>query len=41
MIREIMENWDRYCTDENFVGIGSTRKVYIVCDYVVKINTHP
>ncbi|MCD5324422.1 MULTISPECIES: protein kinase [Pontibacillus] len=41
MIEEIINNWNSYCTEENFIGIGSTRKVYKVSGYVVKINLHP
>ncbi|GAA0339633.1 hypothetical protein GCM10008967_32490 [Bacillus carboniphilus] len=41
MLETIMENWNDYCKVENFVGIGSTRKVYRVGDYVVKVYLHP
>lgn len=33
---DIMENWDTLCTKENFIGLGSTRKVYCLGKYVVK-----
>ncbi|MFJ3387711.1 MULTISPECIES: protein kinase [unclassified Lysinibacillus] len=41
MIKQIIQNWNQYCRDENFVGIGSTRKVYRVLDYVIKVHLHP
>ena len=40
MLEDIIENWSSYCKDENFVGIGSTRKVYKVSDYVIKVHLH-
>jgi hypothetical protein len=36
-----MKDWKQYCVDENFVGIGSTRKVYRVADCVIKVHMHP
>ncbi|MGO4936498.1 hypothetical protein ACTQ54_02505 [Fundicoccus sp. Sow4_H7] len=41
MLAELIENWEQYCNEENFVGIGSTRKAYHVSDYVIKVNIHP
>ncbi|MEB2282693.1 protein kinase [Lysinibacillus xylanilyticus] len=41
MHKQIIQNWNQYCRDENFVGIGSTRKVYRVLDYVIKVHLHP
>lgn len=41
MHKQILQNWNQYCIDENFVGIGSTRKVYRVLDYVIKVHLHP
>ncbi|MGG2054486.1 protein kinase [Lysinibacillus pakistanensis] len=41
MLKQIIQSWDQYCRDENFVGIGSTRKVYRVLDYVIKVHLHP
>ncbi|WP_255505197.1 hypothetical protein [Lysinibacillus sphaericus] len=41
MIKQIIQNWNQYCRDGNFVGIGSTRKVYRVLDYVIKVHLHP
>lgn len=40
MIEEIIGNWDSYFIDENFADIGSTRKVYRVSDYVIKVHLH-
>jgi len=40
MLQEIIENWNNYCNEENFIGIGSTRKVFRVTDYVVKLHIH-
>ncbi|KIL51420.1 hypothetical protein KP77_09320 [Jeotgalibacillus alimentarius] len=36
-----MENWKDYCSEENFLGIGSTRKVYRAGDKVIKVHLHP
>lgn len=41
MLEELIRNWKLYCKEQNFVGIGSTRKVYRVLDYVIKVNLHP
>lgn len=41
MLKQIIQSWDQYCRDENFIGIGSTRKVYRVLDYVIKVHLHP
>ncbi|OJH16125.1 hypothetical protein BLX88_25320 [Bacillus obstructivus] len=41
MLKQIIQNWKQYCSDDNFVGIGSTRKVYRVLDYVIKVHLHP
>ncbi|WP_404407120.1 protein kinase [Jeotgalibacillus malaysiensis] len=35
-----MENWKTYCTEQNFLGIGSTRKVYRAGDKVIKVHLH-
>lgn len=40
MLEEIIDNWNSYCKDENFVGIGSTRKVYKLSNYVIKVHLH-
>jgi hypothetical protein len=40
-MKDLIENWKEYCMEENFIGIGSTRKVYRVGDYVIKIHIHP
>lgn len=41
MLKDIIQNWKKYCIEENFIGIGSTRKVFKVSDYVVKFHLHP
>ncbi|MBT2640412.1 protein kinase [Bacillus sp. ISL-39] len=41
MLKPIIQNWKMYCKNENFAGIGSTRKVYRVADYVIKVHLHP
>ena len=41
MLDHIIKNWKVYCKNENFAGIGSTRKVYRIADYVVKVHLHP
>lgn len=41
MLSKLIENWKEYCIDDNFIGIGSTRKAYRVKDYVLKLNLHP
>jgi len=41
MLKELIQNWGNYCIEENFIGIGSTRKVYRVRDYVIKLHLHP
>lgn len=40
MLDNVIQNWKMYCKKENFVGIGSTRKVYRVEDFVVKVHLH-
>lgn len=40
MLNELSENWNKYCSEENFIGIGSTRKVYRVDEYVIKLHLH-
>lgn len=35
-----MENWKSYCTEQNFLGVGSTRKVYRAGDKVIKVHLH-
>jgi DNA-directed RNA polymerase subunit L len=37
----IGENWRKYCIGENFIGIGSTRKVYRHKEYAIKMHLHP
>lgn len=39
-IQELIKNREKYCVEENFVGIGSTRKVFKVSEYVIKIHKH-
>lgn len=41
MLEQLIQNWSQYCNEGNFVGIGSTRKVYKVSDYVIKVHLHP
>lgn len=41
MLKELIENWQQYCTDKYFIGIGSTRKVFRVSEYVIKLHLHP
>lgn len=41
MFERMITSWKSYCIDENFVGIGSTRKAYRAFDYVIKVNIHP
>ncbi|MFD2629482.1 protein kinase [Oceanobacillus kapialis] len=41
MLSDIIKNWNTYCVERNFVGIGSTRKVHRIADYVVKVHLHP
>ncbi|QOR67334.1 protein kinase [Cytobacillus suaedae] len=41
MLKEIIKNQSDFCIEENFIGIGSTRKVYKISDYVIKQNLHP
>lgn len=41
MLNELIKNWGKYCNEENFIGIGSTRKVYRIRDYVIKLHIHP
>ncbi|MBK3496434.1 protein kinase [Viridibacillus sp. YIM B01967] len=41
MVTKIIANWQPYCTEENCIGIGSTRKVYRVNEYVIKKHLHP
>lgn len=40
IIRDLIRNRERYCSNQNFIGIGSTRKVYRFMDYVVKLHLH-
>ncbi len=40
MLKDTIQNWKKYCIEENFIGIGSTRKVFKVSDYVVKFHLH-
>jgi hypothetical protein len=41
MLVHIGENWRKYCIEENFIGIGSTRKVYRHKGYAIKVHLHP
>lgn len=41
MLNHIIRNWSQYCIKENFIGIGSTRKVYRYKDYAIKKHLHP
>ncbi|MDZ5472969.1 protein kinase [Bacillus sp. 31A1R] len=41
MLNQIIQNWKPYCKEDYFVGIGSTRKVYRVLDYVIKVHLYP
>ncbi|MET3195734.1 protein kinase [Bacillus sp. OAE603] len=36
----IVQKWNKYCVNKNFIGLGSTRKVYRFGDYVFKVNVH-
>ncbi|TFE02274.1 protein kinase [Jeotgalibacillus salarius] len=36
-----MENWKDYCTAQNFLGVGSTRKAYRAGNKVIKVHLHP
>lgn len=40
-IHFIKDNLHNLCTNERFVGIGSTRKVFRYKDYVIKQHLHP
>ncbi|QUW20275.1 hypothetical protein JSQ81_10325 [Sporosarcina sp. Marseille-Q4063] len=40
MIAELLRDWQSFCVENNFVGIGSTRKVYRWENYVFKVNLH-
>lgn len=40
MLKELSENWHKYCREDNFIGIGSTRKVFRVNEYVIKLHLH-
>ncbi|MBB2479294.1 protein kinase [Bacillus sp. APMAM] len=35
---DFIENWHSLCTKENFIGLGSTRKVYRFNEYVIKVH---
>lgn len=41
MLELLIQNWNQFCKEDNFVGIGATRKVYKVSDYVIKVHLHP
>lgn len=41
MTGHIGEPWQKYCIEENFIGIGSTRKVYRHKNYAIKVHLHP
>ncbi|SEJ79925.1 hypothetical protein SAMN04488127_2842 [Bhargavaea ginsengi] len=40
-LENLIRNWRTYCTEENFIGIGSSRKVYKVGERVIKVHLHP
>lgn len=40
-LEDVIRNWSTYCTEENFIGIGSTRKAYRAGDVVIKVHLHP
>lgn len=40
MITELVHDWQSFCVESNFVGIGSTRKVFRWRNYVIKVNLH-
>lgn len=40
ILQRIIKDWKKLCNDENYIGIGSTRKAFKVSDYVVKIHLH-
>ncbi|KZE36393.1 hypothetical protein AV656_14720 [Bhargavaea cecembensis] len=37
----LIRDWRTYCTEENFLGIGSSRKVYKAGEWVIKVHLHP
>lgn len=41
MVNRIISNWQPYCIEENCIGIGSSRKVYRVDEFVIKVHLHP
>ncbi|TQS70556.1 protein kinase [Ornithinibacillus gellani] len=41
MLTSIIQHWQTYCTPENFIGIGSTRKVFRVSSFAIKVHLHP
>lgn len=41
MLKELISNWNKFCKEENFIGIGFTRKVYRLSDYAIKVHLHP
>lgn len=38
---DLIRDWRTYCTEENFIGIGSSRKVYKAGEWVIKVHLHP
>lgn len=38
VLDDLIENWRFYCTKDQFIGLGSTRKVYRVNDFVIKVH---
>lgn len=40
ILQDIIINWEHYCIEDNFIGIGSTRKAFRVSNYVIKVNLH-
>lgn len=40
-LKSLLGEWRITCNEGNFVGIGSTRKVYRTGEFVIKIHLHP
>ncbi|SDE59039.1 hypothetical protein SAMN04488126_11278 [Bhargavaea beijingensis] len=40
-MKDVIRNRKAYCTEENFIGIGSTRKTYSRGGMVIKIHLYP
>lgn len=37
-LANLIENWTIYCTKNNFIGLGSSRKVYRFKEFVIKVH---